>query len=159
MPCPTALNFSRSVTRSAQAENTLLAVESIGASEAWGTTATTFPLSGGWTSSVIGPSEGVVDQRVMHVSRVSFGNRMVAFDRGLVLELNVVRDRDMTVISDAKFGFYGSGRTVEEALADYSNFFVDFFADIVDTPSSQLPPSTRAFRRLLLTFGRLVRGG
>lgn len=120
------------------------------------TTATTFAESPVWTSRVIMAGDLDSCPGPVLLRYVVSGERRVVFDRGLALELYVVKDGRTVVVSDERFGLYGSGSTYQQALADYSDFFVDFFEDIVNTPSSELPPSTREFRRTLLAFGKLV---
>lgn len=124
-----------------------------------GITACTLTKLPPWTLHAIVGSAECSYPEINYLRRVESGERCVVFDKGLALELHVVNDCGTVIVSDERFGFYGSGYTYQEALADYGDFFVDFFEDIVSTPNADLPPSTREFRRTLLAFGKLVRIG
>jgi len=111
-----------------------------------------------WTSRVIVQRDATTT--TTHLLReVSFGSRKVAFDSGLLLAVTVERDGSIFVASDERFGLYGSGSSYEEALADYSKFFVEFFTDLDETPYSELPRSTCEFKRTLLAFGKITDRG
>lgn len=107
-----------------------------------------------WTSYVIVGREA--SMTATHILKeISSGDRKVVFDRGLRLAVTIEWDGDLCLASDERFGLYGSGHSQEEAISDYSEFFVEFYSDIVNTPNRELPPSTQSLKRTLKTFGRL----
>ena len=112
-----------------------------------------------WNSQFVGSSPGTIFLDTHYLSDVESGQRRVRFDRGLHLAVTVVLDSELYVASDEKFGIYGSGRTVDEAIADYSDFFVEFFSEIVNTPNAELPPSAQSLKRTFKAFGKLENSG
>lgn len=130
----------------------------VGSSNSYGpwTNASTLSEVSVWNSPIIVARKDMPLSKTVHLRKVTSGKRDLVFDKGLSLELRVTRDANHFVVSDESFGFYGTGCTYEDALADYSSFFIDFFEDIVGTPNRELPSSTREFKRTLSSFCRLV---
>ncbi|RKX26103.1 MAG: hypothetical protein DRP45_04425 [Candidatus Zixiibacteriota bacterium] len=94
-----------------------------------------------------------------HLPRVSHGGRVVEFDRGLSLQLRISFEDGLFIASDSRFGLYGSGKSREQAFDDFSEFFVEFFAEITSSKDKDLPPSTREFKKTLAAFGTLRTDG
>lgn len=100
------------------------------------------------------PAQGLAEIQYLH--QVKSGNTRVVFDKGVCLQVEITWQDDRFSVADNKFGIYGFGASEEEARHDYEAFFVKFFTDIVNTPESQLAPSTLEYKQTLQAFGTLI---
>lgn len=94
---------------------------------------------------------------IEYLQRLEHGDRVVELDKGLILQVEILYEEGRYIAYDHKFGIYGSGDSRQEALSDFNQFFVEFFAEIVESPDEELPPSTVEFKNTLTAFGKLKR--
>jgi len=94
----------------------------------------------------------------VYLDELIYNNKVLKFDKGLELKVDTTFQNGLYSIYDRKFGIYGSGKTRDDALRDYSGFFIELYEDIMSTPEEELPQSTRKFKNTLQCFATLENG-
>ena len=94
-----------------------------------------------------------------YLDRVVSKGTVVKFDKGLGLKVDIRFQGGKYIASDPQFGIYGFGTTFAEALQDFSDFFVEFYLDIVESDEDELAESTLEFKKTFLAFATLKQRG
>lgn len=96
--------------------------------------------------------------RSYYLEKLEYKNRSLIFDKGLALQVFESYNGNLYTIHDRRFNIYGSGQTPEDAYGDYSQFFIELYEDIINTPDDELPQSTLDFKKTLKCFAVLQNG-
>ncbi|MCK4856457.1 MAG: hypothetical protein KAT58_00650 [candidate division Zixibacteria bacterium] len=97
--------------------------------------------------------------RTVHLDRLSVGTAILSIDSGLRLKVDLIREGKTFVAFNVRFGVYGFGMDDEQALKDFKAAFIEFYADIVDSPEKELGDSALELKKTLLTFATLTCDG
>lgn len=92
---------------------------------------------------------------VKYLTSICRGGQRLVFEGGLSLEVETESDDGLSLAYNRAFGIYGSGDGPSEALQDFEQSFIEFFASIVESPDNVLSRSALDFKRRLQMFALL----
>ncbi|MCH7690818.1 MAG: hypothetical protein IIA17_07225 [candidate division Zixibacteria bacterium] len=93
----------------------------------------------------------------LHLNQLRSKKYILAFDKGLSIEVGLeLLDKSFTAFNE-KFGIYGHGDTESEALSDFNQSFIEFYDIIVDTPDNELGKSAIEYKHILKSFATLTK--
>ena len=110
-----------------------------------------------WSSKLVQEYLYKKFEQCLHLNQLRSEKHILAFDKGLSIEVGLeFQDKSFTAFNE-KFGIYGHGDTESEALSDFNQSFIEFYDIIVDTPDNELGKSAIEYKHMLKSFATLTK--
>ena len=91
-----------------------------------------------------------------YVNELKSRSGRVIFSEGFLLDIELSRENGLFFFQNDKFNIFGSGSSKEEALEDFSEFFVHDYISYKETPTEDLTQDARQlldeYKAIIATF-------
>ena len=88
----------------------------------------------------------------IYLDIIKHDNADLIINSGLGLRVDISFENEKYIAFNEKFGIYGFGENIEEAIEDFKDSIVHFFKGIFLTPEKELGDSTLEIKKILSTF-------